>query len=193
MNNFERCLKILQESPQIVLPLNSTYNEKYVNDYYQNNKSKFKPTNTEYLLKSGDIHNGYYMFVRNNKVDYFAKYEAINNILNKKMLKQVLVERFGIDYKSVGIPKKVFFDYLLPTFGGIASDKEQTYDGKRFWEGAIHDAIDDVKYSVYVIDKRHSPNKTTKIESQEQFDSIVNDVWGNKYFFQYILLSITLN
>lgn len=182
-------------SPQLIEPLDGVKLQQKIMNYYKKYPSKFKPTDTEYLYKSGDNYNGYYIFLRDNRIDYFVRYKAVKNI-SKKSMRQVLVQRFRYDYKSIGIPKKVFFDYLLHTFSGIISDTQQTQEGKKFWEGAVYDAINNKdQYNVYIIDKRKSSNNITNITnitSHDQFAEIVDDIWGSSKLFQYILIAIEL-
>lgn len=197
MNNFEKTLLMLEEmSPQLIAPLDTSVHQKEITSYYNANKSKFLPTNTEYLYKSGNDHNGYYIFIKDDTIDYFVKYKAISyqNILNGRMLRQVLVERFGHTIFSAGIPKEVFFDYLLPTFGSIITDTQQTVDGKKFWENAIHYALKNLnKYSIYVVDKKSSSHIAIKINSLKEFGVLVEHIWGTNECFKYMLVVIVLN
>lgn len=194
MNNFERVLGILQEmSPKNIEPLDSEHFKEESRKYYDNNKSKFKPTNTKYLLKSGDNNNGYYMLVVDGVVEYFANYKSksYQSLLKGRMIRQVLVQRNEFSIDSANIPKKVFFDYLLPTFGTIVTDEEQTNDGKKFWLHATSEALDQPeKYTVYILNK--NKGKTTKIEDNDHFKTLTDNIWGDTDCFKNIWIAISL-
>jgi len=194
MNNFDRVLGILQEmSPKNIESLDADHFRKESQSYYDNNKSKFKPTNTKYLLKSGDDHNGYYMLVVDGVVEYFANYKSksYQSLLKGRMIRQVLVQRNHFSIDSANIPKKVFFDYLLPTFGTIVTDEEQTADGKKFWLHATSEALDNPdKYTVYVLNK--TKGQTIEIVDHEHFKSLTDSIWGDTENFKNIWVAISL-
>jgi hypothetical protein len=194
MNNITKTLEVLNEmSPQNISPLDHNRYESASNTYFNQNKSKFKTTNTEYLYKSGDNNNGYYMLVVDNYVEYFVKYESksYQSLLAGRMIKQLLVQRNLFSSYSAQIPKIVFFEYLLPTFGTIITDTKQTPDGKKFWVNAVMDALKDPsKYSVYVLNK--NKGETTEITSPKEFHQSTNKIWGDDNCFQHVLLAISL-
>jgi len=191
MSKFNTILKKLVEAPQNHIPLDSDVLTKDSQEYYDKNKSKFKPTDTKYLLKSGNDIKGYYMLVVNDVVEYFVNYDAtkFKNMFDHKFARQVLVHRNSYSPKSAGIPKTVFFDYLLPTFGGIVSDDQQTDKGRQFWTNAIIDALKQPnKYDVYIIKK--SSNELIPVETFDEFDSKGSEIWGNEISFKFVLLAI---
>lgn len=184
--------EMLQEEappPMLIDPLDSSDLQKESQEYWNKNKSRFKPTDTEYLYKSGDDHNGYFMFVVNDEVEYFVKFKDVRNIIDQKVTRQVLVHRNKSGVLSAGIPKIVFFDYLIPMFGGIVTDTQQTYNGKRFWEGVATDALKQPnKYDVYIVNR--SSKEIVKLTNQKHFNDNVKNIWGDSRLFEYILIAI---
>lgn len=183
--------QMLEEAPppMLIEPLDTVELQKDSQDYWNKNKSKFKPTDTENLYKSGDDHNGYFMFVVNDEVEYFVKFKDVRNIVGQKVTRQVLVHRNKSSFLSAGIPKIVFFDYLIPMFGGIVTDTQQTYNGKRFWEGVTMDALQHPeKYDVYIY--KQNTKETVKIHSRYEMDQNVKNIWGDSRLFEYILIAI---
>lgn len=195
LHNITSNKGINEMSPQNIDALDLDRYQQGIKDYYKKNKSKFKPTYTKNLLKSGDDHNGYYIFIKEDVIYYFVRYKSLSysNLSNNRMMRQVLVQRFNSSTASVGIPKIVFFDYLLPTFGTIVTDTEQTADGKRFWMSAVVEALNNPsKYEVYIFDRSNVKNSVIKINSLEHFETFENTIWGDSEMFKYKLIAISL-
>lgn len=200
MFTFNKILKIirerdsLNESPKNILPLETSKIEKEITSYYKNNKTKFKPTNTKYLLKSGDDQNGYYIFIKDDIIHYFVRFKAVKypKLLKGRLIRQVLVQRIDFSSYSSGIPRKVFFEHLLPTYGVIVSDTEQTLDGRKFWTNAVIEAINDPKYSVFMFNSDNIQKTFIELNTEEQFHESVENIWGDSNFFKKVLLAIAI-
>lgn len=113
------------------------------------------------------------------KVTYFMKYKVDNNGTLGQFVWQSLVWG-NIDVQNEylsGIPKKIFFDYLLSKFHTIITDSEQTWHGKRFWQARISDAFK-MNLNVYFFDFDGRIFK--KLEKYEDLERYQNeyDIWG---------------
>lgn len=88
------------------------------------------------LFRTGDNQNGYYiLYNKETKLtDYFIKYEYKKISGAGPFITQVLLwRRLSATFKDGSITNHVFFDILLKKYNQIASDQQQTEDGKRFW------------------------------------------------------------
>jgi hypothetical protein len=77
-----------------------------------------------------------------------------------------------------GIPKKVFFEYLLPEFHIVITDSCQTWYGKRFWQYRITNAIE-MGLNIYFYD--FELKLLTKLHSIEDLERVEEqyNVWRN--------------
>lgn len=77
-----------------------------------------------------------------------------------------------------GIPKQVFFEYLLPEFHVVITDSCQTWYGKRFWQYRITNAIQ-MGLFVYFYDfKEKILLRLNEIDDLNRIDKAHN-VWRN--------------
>lgn len=124
------------------------------------------------------------------RVTYYMKYEVGNNSKIGSFVYQSLVwVHEGSPYLS-GIPQKIFFEQLLPKFGTIITDSQQTWHGKRFWKLRIAEAFEK-NLNVYFYD--FSNHHITKIEDYSGFEEaeMHNDIWGpfNAHKMKRIIIS----
>ncbi len=169
--------------------------ESVIAKYYNENKDKFTLIEPDGLYKSGDNENGHYLFVHKGSVEYFARYKRVNytQLANLHMLRQVLVLRFNHSVMSVDIPRKIFFNYLLPTFGSIVTDIEQTTDCRKHWAYALAYALDRKdRYAVSILDRRSTPNKVIEIEDRYHFDREMKNIWNTEQAFNLMSSVISL-
>jgi hypothetical protein len=76
----------------------------------------------------------------------------------------------------IGLPRKLF-NHLLNTYTIMVTDREQTPDGKRFWERRIAQAFND-GLCVYFYDKTH--NNLIQIKDNDAFLEHYEPLgWGN--------------
>lgn len=97
------------------------------------------------IVRTGDGYNGWYLlFDKKTKLsDYMIKYEHRNYkwlVDNGAVTQCILWRRFGSIFTQ-GITQKVFFDILLPRYGAIMSDIQQTDYGHNFWIDRLAQAI----------------------------------------------------
>lgn len=182
----------LNESPKINYDLDASNTKSWTDDaqnYWDVNKKSAKLVDKKFeLYQLGSDANGYYMSVHNDKVAYFAHYKSVNiKFMDKSYGRQVFIRRSEHTSLSFGAPKIVFFNYLLPKFKSMVSDTEQSYDGKKFWEGAVAEAIRESGFSVQVLDTKNG--KFVDIKTIDEWDSTKPHIWGeNDLFKRYVIV-----
>jgi hypothetical protein len=131
---------------------------------------------TVYLL--GDRQQGYVVLEKAGEVLYFVRHELVKH--NKLHFgRQVLVWRNKEVQGTAarGFAIHVFFNYLLPKYKALLADKEQTRDGKQFWEYALDFAFQK-KLFVYYLDRRSTPNALYQLEDYADVIAHEDDLWG---------------
>ena len=109
-------------------------------------KEVFEETDVSILFRTGIGHDGYIVLLdkRTNYVNYFARFEYVK-LDGTKHVTQIGVwtsDEMTLDPAIYnGIATRVFFDILLKRFKTIASEQEQTQDGKRFCVKRMANAI----------------------------------------------------
>lgn len=109
--------------------------------------------------------------------------------VNKQAMIQRGLWRDSAISSIAGLTKKVFFEVLLEQTGLIASDCQQSDDGRRFWVLRISEALESGLF-VYLIDVM-GPKELTRIKSHNQFDNMHSAIWGvdAKYKTKLLLIS----
>ena len=128
------------------------------------------------LLTVGDDTNGYYYLKVDDDIVYFVRYRRVKANGNA-FGRQILVARKRSNILSTGVALHVFYSYLLPRFGALMSDTQQTQHGKAFWDYAIAAAF---KRSilVYFLDRRSTPNKVVLLSTPKDVDLNSKEIWG---------------
>ena len=171
------------EATKIISPLTESNIRLFLDRLYK----KLKGPSAKYIGKYrggrvyafGDLQVGYVVLVdEDGDIVYFVRHKRVShNAL--RLGRQVLLWRHSGSLISYGFAQHIFFDYLLPEYGALISDKEQTRDGKRFWSNAIAHALD-LKKKVYFLDRRYNSNTLHPIESSRDVKRYENDIWGTK-------------
>jgi hypothetical protein len=115
----------------------------------------------------------------NPRIVYAVDIEFTNEKINQKSCTQILVwaSPENEDF-LIGFPRKMF-NHFLQKYVVMITDKQQTFDGKRFWERRIVDAFRE-NHFVYFFDKNLSENKLQRIESSDDFFETFEPLgWGN--------------
>lgn len=144
-------------------------------------KIKNKESHGKYIgadvYKFGDLGAGYIVLARGLAILYLVRYEKVRH--NSFHLgRQVLVWRNADDPSGAGFAMHVFEDYLLPKFGSLISDTQQTRNGFGFWQTAILRAFKSNKH-VYFLDRRSTPNKLVELSDMEDVVKHKADIWGH--------------
>lgn len=112
---------------------------------------------------------------KDKRVTYFMHYLVGNNGKIGDFVWQSLVWTNPKYAYLSGLPQKIFFEQLLPKFGTIITDSEQTWDGKRFWKLRLRDAFD-LGLNVYYYN--FQDHQCIKMEDYGDFENIEEEVWG---------------
>ena len=140
MNTFRR---FLVESPQLLSGStdfgmgDKPFNRERAKEWLKKKVEDIEESDSRLLFRTGDGVTGYYVLYNKETklVDYFIKYEHTKISGRGPFVTQVLLWR-RMTATFVGassITKKVFFEILLPKYKRIASDQQQTEEGRDFW------------------------------------------------------------
>lgn len=135
--------QFLNESPQSIDSLNTDMYDKAANikeggKFLRRKKEVYSETENSILFRTGMERDGYIVLLdkNNNFVNYFVRF-IYKKLDGEKYATQVAVWRTTDPTipreEEYGIATKVFFDILLKKFDRIASDMQQTNDGRNFW------------------------------------------------------------
>jgi hypothetical protein len=98
------------------------------------------------------------IFVGGEFTHAFFKFSINNNMFNEKHVWQ--------DSLSLGLCRKILFEYYLDKYQRIISDGLHTEFGERYWKKLLQQAISE-KHKVYVL---NSKNETIEIDNVESLD-----------------------
>ena len=130
----------------------------------------------------GDAHVGiaYVVLVDSEgRVIYFVRHRPIK-ANGFRLGRQVLVWRDRSSPEAGGFAEYVFFQYLLPKFGALVADQEQTDVGHVFWQNSLRHALE--KYQglhAYFLDRRSTPNRLVDLKTYDDVVTYKNDLWGS--------------
>lgn len=87
------------------------------------------------IVRTGDGENGWIILfnIKKETADYVVRYKAENRPWMNRTVTQCIIWRQQGSIFVQGLTQRMFFDYLLPRYKTIISDKEQTDFGHRFW------------------------------------------------------------
>lgn len=129
------------------------------------------------LFTTGDNSNGYYYLQVDGEIVYFVRYRLVKANGNK-FGRQVLVARKASSIEANKVAIHIFYEYLLPRFGALITDTQQTRHGKQFWMYALGEAFEKKMY-VYCLDRRGTPNTLDLIADRHVLKSDYSDIiWG---------------
>jgi len=128
----------------------------------------------------------------NPRIAYAVDIEISAEKINHKSCTQVLVWANPNNAEFlIGFPRKVF-NHLLQNYVIMITDKQQTPDGKRFWERRIVQALEDDCF-VYYCDKSENKHALQRIENADDFFEFFEPLdWGNDKTHQNKLFIISL-
>ncbi len=127
------------------------------------------------LLKAGNT----IRLIEGDETLYHVKFEVKTKKFwnNHCQVTQVEVWRqAGSGEITHGLPKAIFFDYLLDKYGAIVCDRLHTEHGKRFWLDRLTEALQ-ASYEVFY--GAYGAKHPTKINNKrELMDCYVDQCWG---------------
>lgn len=188
--------KYLIEMPRLIPKLSVSDNL----DIYNTNKAKYNEllkAHKEEYYKYDDNHIVYFSnnryfcldYVR-KEVTYYMEYATSYDKLLGSFLWQSLVWRSDhVEYNKT-LPHEIFFKKLLPKYGTIATDVDQTSDGKRFWSYQIKYALD-TNLNVYYYDM--ISKDFINIDTMLKLDFLIQKyhIWGHTKAHQKKLIVIS--
>lgn len=119
---------------------------------------------------------GYYFLMDEGEITYLVHYEAFK--YNSKILgRRVMLWRHKNEYSSGGFAAEVFFNILLPKFGALVADEEQTENGKGFWTWAMGVALKKGLH-VYMVDRRIKPDRIQPLLNDADIKKHQQELWG---------------
>lgn len=125
----------------------------------------------------GDNETGYVVLRHQGRVEYFVRYKRIRHN-GFRLGRQVLVWRNQeADAVTNGFAAYVMFDILLPKFGALVADKEQTRKGASLWTNALRYAFAK-NLHCYFYDRRSRKAELTPLTSDEDVNSYAHLLWG---------------
>jgi hypothetical protein len=126
--------------------------------------------------KFGDDESWYIVLVHETKIVYYVRHRRVS-YAGKKLGRQVLLWRDpSAGTVANGFAQKIFFGVLLPQYGALIADKEQTRNGSAFWANAIIGAFARGLH-VYCLDRR---GKVSLTELKTESDATDHEptLWG---------------
>ncbi len=128
----------------------------------------------------------------NPRIAYAVDIEVTNETIHHKSCTQVIVWASPRNEELlIGFPRKIF-NHLLQSYVIMITDKQQTPDGKRFWERRIIQALEDEHY-VYFCTKNKAETDLQRIFKEDDFFEIFEPMgWGNDKQHQHKLFVISL-
>lgn len=129
------------------------------------------------LYEFGDKGAGYLVLTDDDEVVYFVRHEQVRHN-GLRLGRQVLVWRDKQKITGAGFAAFAFFEILLPKYKVLVADKEQTANGRSFWQYVFREALRNPRLHGYFLDRRSSPNRLIEIASWEDFKKYEPLMWG---------------
>lgn len=128
----------------------------------------------------------------NPRIAYAVDIEITHEKINHKSCSQVLVWANPRNEELLtGFPRKIF-NHLLQKHIVMITDKQQTADGKRFWERRIIQALGDNRF-VYFCDKKEENMQWQRIGNDDDFFEKFEPIgWGNDKLHQNKLFVMSM-
>lgn len=133
----------------------------------------------------------YLVMVHDKQIRYFVRVSKVNEA-GMTFARQVLVWREKSSFPAMGFAIHVFFKILLPEYGALITDVQQTEKGRDFWLLATSMVLrGEHQGKVYLLDKQKRPAKLTPITQPDQVINSAPEIWGDDHPFQDKLLIVT--
>lgn len=138
------------------------------------------------LLRVGNV----IRFIENGETLYHVKLELKHKGFWQSKMQIVQVEvwrQVGAGDKVHGLPKAVFFGYLLQEYGAIVSDYLHTDSGKRFWLDRCAEAIN-YGYHVYFGD--YANRQLDEVHNRSELLALYDTCWGGERKHEYRRMAV---
>ena len=148
------------------------------------------------FFATGRSSNEGYWFLLNKRGDdlvyvcRFVTLGASSTSFRSKVVTQIAVWRNYDVYDTRQFPAYIFFKMLVPKYGTVMSDSQQTKDGRRFWQSRMGDALHKGLY-VYTFDQMTRELK--RLHASDDIDAAAPYLWAidSKFRTRRILISET--
>ncbi|MEY4591406.1 MAG: segment 11/17 [Pseudomonadota bacterium] len=190
-------------APQLIAPLDSFDIEAPIKDCVKHfNKSvaveEFIEGHTLRHLSLSSSSGFYFLYdAARRDINYAVQYSTVEipapphetNPPCIKGARQVFVwrNRAADSAFSAGIADKVFWEYLMPKYGCLVSDSQQTDAGKAFWQHQITKSLKK-GLSVRLINLKTKEAK--EIKTLKDFSDVLHTAWGKEPWFQNLIFAI---
>lgn len=174
---------VLTEMPKLIPPLkghelnDASMNGQWYKDFDRDKYKKLIVVLNDHAIVSKDGTTFFCLDSDTKRVTYYLKYEvAKHSQLGQYVWQSMVWTDLNCDYIR-GFPQKIFFDFLLPKYGCIVTDSEQTWYGQRFWQLRISEAL---KKGLFVYYFDFKLKQLVQVNDWAEFEQIEkdHDVWG---------------
>ena len=142
-------------------------------------RTRLKDRIENHGLKPTAHYSGYIVLFYEGIVHYFVRYKRVRHN-GLRIGRQVLLWRNReLHEVTGGFAQRVFFDFLLPRYGALIADKEQTTNGSLFWRNAIQGAFAR-RLHVYCLDRRSRKTNLTELFDNDDVDEYRKILWGRE-------------
>ena len=125
-----------------------------------------------------------------DRVEYFVRYRELEfdkTLLPTKTIRQVMLWRHTTSFWSAGAAQKIFWDILFQKYKCLASDSQQSADGKKFWSTAVGIALG----KGLVVRIINTNDKTfIDVKTKSEFAEKIPTTWGTGSWFQRMIVTI---
>lgn len=178
----------LNEMPRIILPLKNSKTKVQL-AWSKVNKTEMVEI-TEFPLDDYQLfeHNNQFFLVKDDYCSYYVNLENLI-LLNSKSIRQVYVWRDS-NKALPGIASLIFWKILFVRYSCIATDVEQTIDGKDFWVRRIQDSFDKL-FKVILLNTK--TNKSKELKDMKDVYQEKTNIWGSSSKHQNTIILICKN
>lgn len=191
---FTSFKEFLLEMPSLIgdtdFGLDDSSSNKKLGDKLRANKKLEKIEDLKDGFALYRINRMFVVFYQNeSKIYYLMKFNTKTiQMIRETAATQIAVWAEQPIGRSLNIAKTVFFDYLLPEWHIISTDRHQTDDGAGFWGKRVNEALEKNLW-IYFIDQVSNLRKMVRIVNRKQLEDL--DIWGSgqKYEARKLLIS----
>ncbi|MGI0076092.1 MAG: hypothetical protein ACREAU_01640 [Nitrosopumilaceae archaeon] len=188
----------LFEAPQFIMPTSFNLDNKRFNSNYAKTllrtKNKHIVDSIDETTQLYEFNTGYALIDTSvPEILYYVRFKIARiSYIGRPCVQQIKIWRSFVSTKNVDIAQKVFFEHLMPKFGCIITDIQQTEgerSGQAFWFNRIANAF--VKH-LFVYFVSLIPHRMIKqIHNDKELKEIISNAWGwdHKYQAKRIIIA----
>ena len=193
LSDFDSWIKTLKSPPANIM---------YLDDLKRNHKVAEILEVNDYQIYhfEGEQHTGFYLHTvsRSNKqstIDYIVKYTTCFALsyTKYKALMQSKVWRNDFGPPAEEVLRPIFFEELLPKFGRMATDWDQTDAGMRMWKNLVADALRRGLHVYWFNMEDADSIKITNIINKQELIDLSDLIWGTGDYYRMQIVVISVN